>query len=98
MNGEKILQIMRSAGKTPAGETTDLLFGIVTSVNPLKIKVDNRFEVDQRFILLSAMAKEMKITVDEQTITLWRNLSIGDKVRLLRFNRGQMFYVLEREV
>jgi hypothetical protein len=31
------------------------------------------------------------------SITLWRGLIVGDKVRLLRVTNGQMFYIIERE-
>ena len=134
MIGNKLVKIMQEAGKVPSGETTDLLFGVVTSVSPLKIKIDNRFEVDERFLILSALVKETIIKIprreeNEHThvipqhttslggqqdphthtipqmdtrsalpdILLWRGLRVGDKVRVLRVNQGQMFYVLERE-
>ena len=134
MIGNKLVKIMQEAGKVPSGETTDLLFGVVTSVSPLKIKIDNRFEVDERFLILSALVKETIIKIpkreeNEHThvipqhttslggqqdphthtisqmetrsalpdILLWRGLEVGDKVRVLRVNQGQMFYVLERE-
>jgi len=133
MAGNKLLKIMQEAGKIPAGETTDLLFGEVTSVSPLKIKIDNRFEVDEKFLILSALVKETVIKIPEREenkhshvipqhttsaagegphthtipqmntlsalpdILLWRGLIVGDKVRVLRVNQGQMFYVLERE-
>ena len=93
MVGNKLLKIMQEAGKMPTGETTDLLFGVVTSVSPLKIKIDNRFEVDEKFLILSALVKETVLP----DIFLWRGLIVGDKVRVLRVNQGQMFYVLERE-
>jgi len=142
MAGNKLLKIMQQAGKMPAEETTDLLFGEVTSVSPLKIKIDNRFEVGEEFLILSALVKETVINIpaidvsyreDKQhshvipatvtlsvdsnnnpvhhdhkiapwktelalpSIRLWRGLIVGDKVRVLRVNQGQMFYVLERE-
>ena len=133
MAGNKLLKIMQEVGKMPAGETTDLLFGVVTSVSPLKIKIDNRFEVDEKFLILSALVKETVINIPEReenkhlhvipehttspagdgphthtipqmntysalpSILLWRGLIVGDKVRVLRVNQGQMFYVLERE-
>jgi len=142
MAGNKLLKIMQEAGKMPAEETTDLLFGVVTSVSPLKIKIDNRFEVGEEFLILSALVKETVINIpaidvsyreDKQhshvipatvtlsvdsnnnpvhhdhkiapwktelalpSIRLWRGLIVGDKVRVLRVNQGQMFYVLERE-
>ncbi len=133
MAGNKLLKIMQEASKMPTGETTDLLFGVVTSVSPLKIKIDNRFEVDEKFLILSALVKETVIKIPEREenkhshvipqhttsaagegphthtipqmntllalpdILLWRGLIVGDKVRVLRVNQGQMFYVLERE-
>lgn len=133
MAGNKLVKIMQEAGKAPSGETTDLLFGVVTSVSPLKIKIDNRFEVDEKFLILSALVKETVIKIPEREenkhlhvipqhitsaagegphthtipqmntlsalpdILLWRGLIVGDKVRVLRVNQGQMFYVLERE-
>lgn len=30
-------------------------------------------------------------------IKLWRGLKIGDKVRMIRFQNGQLYYVIERE-
>ncbi len=133
MAGSKLVKIMQDAGKMPAGETTDLLFGVVTSVSPLKIKIDNRFEVDEKFLILSALVKETVIKIPERDannhrheipqhttspagegphthnipayntnnalpdILLWRGLQVGDKVRILRVNKGQQFFVLERE-
>jgi len=128
MAGNKLIQTIQSMAKPPIGETTDLLFGEVTSVSPLKIRVDNRFEVDEQFLILSALVKETIVhipthshiipehatdpdefgshthTIPEMTtysalpsITLWRGLIVGDKVRLLRVNNGQMFYIIERE-
>ncbi len=142
MVGNKLVKIMQDAGKPSSSESTDLLFGEVTSVSPLKIKIDNRFEVGEEFLILSALVKDTVINIpaidasyreDNQhshvipatvtlsidsnnnpvnhnhkisswntelslpSIRLWRGLIVGDKVRVLRVNQGQMFYVLERE-
>ena len=133
MAGNKLIKIMQDASKPASGETTDLLFGVVTSVSPLRIKIDNRFEVDEKFLILSALVKETVIKIPERDannhrhripqsttesggsplhshiilaydtnnalpdILLWRGLRVGDKVRVLRVNKGQMFYVMERE-
>ena len=66
MAGNKLLKIMQEAGKMSTGEVTDLLFGVVTSVSPLKIKIDNRFEVDEKFLILSALVKETVINIPER--------------------------------
>lgn len=131
MAGNKLIKIMQDAGKSPVSESTDLLFGDVISISPLKLKIDNRFEVDEKFIILSALVKETIIKIPQREeythihvipehhtqtaskhthvipemktraalpdILLWRGLRVGDKVRVLRINKGQMFYVLERE-
>ena len=66
MAGNKLIQTIQSMAKPPVGETTDLLFGEVTSVSPLKIWVDNRFEVDEQFLILSALVKETIIKIPER--------------------------------
>jgi len=96
MAGSKLINIIQNAGKMSTGETTDLLFGDVTSISPLKIKIDNRFEVDEKFLILSTLVKETTISALPDII-LWRGLIVGDRVRLLRVNNGQMFYIIERE-
>ena len=101
MAGTKLIQTIQSMAKPSVGETTDLLFGEVISVSPLKIRVDNRFEVDEQFLILSALVKETIIQIPTYpalpSITLWRGLIVGDKVRLLRVTNGQIFYIIERE-
>lgn len=88
MAGEKLVQLMQKAGKPSLTDLADLVYGVVTQVNPLKIKVDNRFEVDETFLILSVMVQE---------VSWWRGLIVGDVVRMLRVSQGQIFYVIERE-
>lgn len=63
MAGEKLVGIIRQGAKNAIPQTTltDLLFGIVTSVSPLKILIENRFEVDSSFLLLSPFCYENKV-------------------------------------
>lgn len=133
MAGDRFIKIMQNAAKQPASESTDLIFGVVTSIAPLKVKVDNRFEVGAEFLILSALVKETIIKIPKRDVNththtipasntgqagegphshsipahitnaampdilLWRGLIVGDNVRMLRVNSGQMFYILERE-
>lgn len=133
MAGEKFINIMQKVAKPVASETSDLMFGEVIKISPLKIRIDNRFEVDEKFLILSALVKKTTIKIPEREdnththtvavhstssggttphtheipqmstqaalpdILLWRGLEVGDTVRILRVNKGQMFYVLERE-
>ena len=45
---------------------TELIYGEVTSDSPLKIKVDNRFELDETFLILSQNVRETWIKIPEQ--------------------------------
>ena len=44
---------------------TELVYGEVTSETPLKIKVDNRFELDETFLILSQNVRETWIKIPE---------------------------------
>ena len=48
---------MREAGRTPQNEVVDIVEGEVTSVSPLKVKVDNR-ELTEAFLILGALCQE----------------------------------------
>lgn len=67
MAGERIVNIMNQVRNEEKNDTTDLMYGVVTAVNPLKIKVENRFEITAEFLLLSAMCKEMTVNIFAHT-------------------------------
>lgn len=71
MPGSKLVKIIQNSAKLPASESTDILIGQVTSTSPLKIKIDNRFEVGSDFILLTSAVQdfEVEMTVDHETET-----------------------------
>jgi len=105
MIGEKLVSIMLDAGKNsiPASEKTDLLYGRVVAVNPLKIQVANepRLQLTETFLILSALCKEKKVTLsiaDTPTeVVLWSGLQVGDTVIMLRVLQGSKFLVLQKE-
>jgi hypothetical protein len=65
MAGEKLVGLIKqgAAQAIPVTSLTDLMFGVVTSVNPIKINIENRFEVDSKFLLLSPFCYEKKINI-----------------------------------
>lgn len=99
MAGEKLAQLIKNS-RPKESELSDLVYGQVISTSPLIIRVENRFEISSSFIELSRMVKELiiSITIDGKTgnATIFRNLQPGDKVRMLRAQNSQKFYVLER--
>lgn len=100
MAGNKLLDVMRKVSKPPSGESTDLLYGTVTSVSPLKIKVDNRFEITSQFIILTSLVSDFKVnlTTDGETKEYLVNLGLkqGENVILLRVQKGQKFIIIDR--
>ena len=56
-DGHRLAKMMREAGRTPQNEVVDIVEGEVTSVSPLKVKVDNR-ELTEAFLILGALVKK----------------------------------------
>lgn len=67
-DGHRLAKMMREAGRTPQNEVVDIVEGEVTSVSPLKVKVDNR-ELTEAFLILGALCQETIIPriVDSST-------------------------------
>lgn len=59
-DGHRLAQLMREAGKTPQNEVVDIVIGEVTSVKPLKVKMENR-ELTEAFLIVGALCKETHI-------------------------------------
>ena len=66
-DGHKLVQMMRKAGQPPQNEVVDMVVGEVTSVSPLKVKIENR-ELTEAFLILGAMCQETHISSSAFTI------------------------------
>lgn len=103
-DGHKLARLMREAGRQPQNEVVDIITGEVTSVNPLKVKIENR-ELTQSFLIVGALCKETKIpmtdgttgSTDSPKLMLWRGLRVKDRVFMLKVGRGQKYFILQRE-
>lgn len=99
MAGEVFVDVMRNIANdiSRSSYSTDILYGKVISLSPLTIEVDNRFEIDEEFLILSTLVKKKEITLQDDTnVVLWNDLSVAEDVILLRHSGGQRFYVLDR--
>lgn len=105
MQGDKLIQAIKGMF---GNQANNFVFGVVTSVNPIKIIVEGLPELQPTQIILSDKVKEKKIKIPNTEqggdfphtheipeITLWRGLEKGDKVFIIRSNNGQTFYVME---
>jgi hypothetical protein len=90
MAGERLAKMI-SECKPKESELTDLVFGDVTSTSPLRIKIrDNTMdELYGNFLMLSSLCRPGTPGGEA--------LRVGDTVRMLRCNSGQLYYVLEKE-
>ena len=130
----RMLNIMKSQSKSNPATVCSLVWGTVTSIDPLAIQIDGKTTITEQFIILHSCCKEsiIKIPTEEivkhlhvvplhttdtggsqdphthnvqpfntlmamPEIRLWRGLEVGDNVRMLRINEGQLYYVLERD-
>jgi len=82
MSGEKIVSAMQNIGINAAsGTVSELLYGTVVQVNPLKIKIDERETLPEQFFFLGQMVKG--------------RITSGTRVAMLSFNGSQRYYVTE---
>lgn len=99
MAGEKLARVIKD-NRPKDSELSDLIYGLVTSINPLAIRIDNRYSVGRQHLILSQMVRNLTVTITidgkQGTAQVFRPLQIGDHVRMLRVSKGQKFYVLER--
>ena len=72
--------------------------GIVISVNPLKVNVEQRLTLEADFLIQTDATKELKLTIGDTEYIVRRGLQAGDKVILLRVQGGQQYVILDRQV
>lgn len=76
-DGHRLTQLMRQAGKQPQNEIVDIVTGEVTSIKPLKVKVENR-ELTESFLIVGALCQATFIsgtafTIPDHTHTIQAN-------------------------
>ena len=106
-NAQKFLSTLKTIAKNQNEREMGLhvLYGTVISVNPLKIKVDNRFIIDENFIILTTNVIEKTLNLSHNhggtnaltsPVVVIPGLSLNEGVMLLRIENGQKFVVLDR--
>lgn len=103
MGTEDLARVIKDC-QTKHNELTDMVYGVVTNTNPLTIRVDNRFSIAKKHLILSQMVRNLSVsftvTIEGKTGSgssqVFSSLQTGDQVRMLRVGKGQKYYVLER--
>lgn len=100
-DASRLVKAMQKVAQPNENDVDDIVVGKVTSVSPIKIKLD-KIELTQSFLILSPFcsAAYTSIEVEEHgvyTVPMWRGLQVGDTVYMLKCGRGQRYYVLQRK-
>lgn len=66
------------AQTTAAGKPSDLVFGAVTSDDPLEIKIDDKRTLDADFIMLSDMVRDYDVDISVAHMTETKGGGSGD--------------------
>ena len=66
------------AQTTAAGKPSDLVFGVVTSDDPLEIKIDDKRTLAADFIMLSDMVRDYEVDISVSHMTETKGGGSGD--------------------
>ena len=98
-----LLQIIKKAAveAVEASNPAKVVYGTVTAVSPLNIRIEQRFTIPEAFLTLTKNVRDYKVrmTVNggtEQEYTVKNGLKTGDRVMLLREQGGQNYIVLDK--
>lgn len=73
--------------------------GIVVSIHPLEVNVEQRLSLKEVFLVVPERLTEYKVTLSSgEELIIREGLGVGDKVLLMRVQGGQQFIVLDRVV
>ena len=100
------------AGAVNSGNPVTVMFGTVTKVSPLEVNVDQRFKLDEDFLIVTERMTRYELdlkhrhrTSAEDTqeslvdkVIIREGLQVGDGVLLLRVQGGQKYVVWDKVV
>jgi len=107
MGGDGLIEVMKQIvmDTLQAEMPTDICFGVVTGISPLKISLERKMEITEEFLTVC-----QQITDHQNDVMLWREggekygyhacyfqgLRLGEKVVLAKMAGGQQYLVLDR--
>lgn len=100
MSVERLVKVIKQAsvGAVGAGAPVQVCYGVVTSISPIEVLVDQRFTLTSEFLVLTAATQELKVTVSGTEHIVRPGLQANDLVVLLRAQGGQQYIVLDKVV
>lgn len=109
----ELLNVIQEISQNTANNTDSIKihFGVVTSAKPLRIKIDNKFELGETFLILTNDVKDYEtefstgphtdtgedtLTVQKKKVEIHNGLKKGESVVLLKLPNGKKYIVLTR--
>ena len=111
MAGDLLIKMLKSRGGKDS-DYADVVYGVVISIEPLKVQLSNNMVIDDNFIILGKHIGKFKLpgkatingsdVIKTEKITFKdmefdNSLKKNDKVTMIRMDGGQQFYLFERE-
>ena len=95
-----MLNAIRQAALTAveAAGPVAVIFGTVTSANPLEVNVDQRFTLDADFLIVPESLTRYVLNIGGVEYVIRPGLQAGDRVVLLRVQGGQRYLILDKVV
>lgn len=95
-----MLDIIKKAGvgAVEASSPVALLYGVVLSVSPLQVQVEQRFTLPESALVITEQLTEYKVRIGEEEVTIREGLYAGDRLLLARMQGGQSYVALDRVV
>ena len=69
---------------------TTIVDGVVESLDPFKVRLNDRLSIGLSFIDLSSLG------IDDNSPSSALPFIVGEKIKMIRYNNGQRFYVLNK--
>ena len=102
-----LTEIMKRAAMDAVtnAKLTDLRYGEVKSVNPLKVQISNQFTLPASMLIVPQHLTDYNVEVEvnwtpevsgTKTMKIKNALKVGDKVALIRQFGGQSYLILDR--
>ena len=90
-------------GVLNAQQLSTIVYGTVTSVEPLEVLVDQKLPLSEEQLKLTraVMDYDVKMSVNggaKQTYTVYNALKQDDKVTMIRAHGGQQYLIIDKEV
>lgn len=83
-----------------ASKPVEIVFGIVLSIEPLKIDLEQKLTLSESFLIVPEEFTDRKINIviddEEKEIEIKNSLKVDDKLILARVQGGQKYLVLSR--